>query len=411
MAPTTVLETKASGFPSRFSGQKCATCSGIIYKGDMIRWSRKTKGVVWHEACYETRPQTTETASTSFDEIAASQQDIQEDSPFTASERKSEVLINTPHVAPKSDNGLAQTLANALSQYLPNGTVDEKQVIDLIKRNTLDADEITELVKAYAPVPKTIQVEVKTAETGEVKNMGLQHHKLPLMIQTLSARQSNGYRLNVWLTGPAGSGKTTAASACATALGLPYYFTGALDNPYGLLGFTDANGKTVRTPFREAYETGGVFLFDEIDACSPNAVLAFNAALANGHCAFPDGIIARHKDFVCVAAANTWGLGATNDYVGRMKQDAAFNDRFVQLNWDIDENLETETCGNPTWAKHVQSVRSKVKALGIKVVVSPRASYFGAGLLACGMSQSDVEAMTLRKAMTDEQWASVSGGR
>lgn len=388
----TAIENKLpKAFPSRFGGQKCATCSSTINKGDMIRWSRKTKGVVWHEACYENRPE--ETAGS-----------------FTDSEPKTDVLINTPKpVMTHEDNGLAQTLANALSAYLPNGTVDEKQVIELIKRNTLDADEITELVKAYAPTPKVITVEVKTAETGETINLGLQHHKLPLMIQTLSARQSSGYRLNIWLTGPAGSGKTTAASACAKALNLAFYFTGALDNPYGLLGFVDANGKTIRTPFREAYEHGGVFLFDEVDACSPNAVLAFNAALANGHCAFPDGIVDRHKDFVCVAAANTWGLGATNDYVGRMKQDAAFNDRFVQLNWDTDENLESETCGNKAWAKRVQSVRAKVKALGIKVVVSPRASYFGSALLATGMSQSDVEAMTLRKAMTDEQWASVSG--
>lgn len=261
------------------------------------------------------------------------------------------------------------------------------------------------LLKANEPT----LVHIQTEDDGEIKDMGMQHHSFPTLLSIMSARQASGFRLNIWLTGPAGSGKTTAASKCAEALDLKFYFTGALDNPYGLLGFVDANGKVVRTQFREAYEYGGVFLFDEIDGSTPSAVLPFNAALANGHCAFPDGVIERHKDFVCIAAANTWGLGASNDYVGRLKLDAASLDRFVQLAWDVDETLETATCGNETWAARVQVVRACVRDKGIKVVISPRASYYGAALLASGMKQVDVERITLRKAMTDDQWQSVNG--
>ena len=46
-------------------------------------------------------------------------------------------------------------------------------------------------------------------------------------------------------------------------------------------GFIDAQGRIVNTEFRKAYEHGGLFLFDEIDASFPQAILAFNAALAN----------------------------------------------------------------------------------------------------------------------------------
>jgi MoxR-like ATPase len=212
----------------------------------------------------------------------------------------------------------------------------------------------------------------------------------------------------VWLTGPAGSGKTTAAHNCAKALGLEFRFCGAQSNEYGLLGFTDANGRTVRTPFREAYEHGGVFLFDEVDASSASAVLAFNAALANGVCNFPDAIVERHEKFVCIAAANTFGLGATNDYVGRMKQNAAFIDRFVSLAWDIDEALETSLSGNATWAKRVQHLRKRATDLGLKVVISPRASMYGAKLIAAGMHINRVEALTVRKGMTSAQWESIS---
>ena len=131
------------------------------------------------------------------------------------------------------------------------------------------------------------------------------------------------------MVGPAGSGKTTAAHEAAKALGIPFYFTGAIDSAYKLTGFIDAQGRTVRTAFREAFEHGGVFLFDEMDSSMPAALLAFNAALANGHADFPDGIIKRHPDFRAIAACNTFGGGANRQYVGRMQLDAASLDRFA----------------------------------------------------------------------------------
>src|SRR5690606_7558053 len=93
--------------------------------------------------------------------------------------------------------------------------------------------------------------------------------------------------VNVWLAGPAGSGKTTAAEQVAKALKLKFYFNGAIDTEYKLSGFVDAHGRIVSTAFREAYTNGGVYLFDEVDASLPSATLAFNAALANGQCDFP----------------------------------------------------------------------------------------------------------------------------
>lgn len=150
-----------------------------------------------------------------------------------------------------------------------------------------------------------------------------------------------------------------------------------------------------------------MFLFDEIDASAPAALLAFNAALANGVCAFPDAVIPRHADFIAIAAANTFGLGGTNDYVGRMKQDAAFIDRFVFLAWEVDEALELATCGNLEWCKRVQKVRDRVHTKGIKVIVSPRASYYGAALLEQGIDEPIVDLLALRKGMSDEQWSAV----
>ena len=131
------------------------------------------------------------------------------------------------------------------------------------------------------------------------------------------------------------------------------------------------------------------------------------APLANGLCMFPDGMVPRHPDCCIILTANTFGTGATNDYVGRLRQDAAFLNRFVTISWPIDEELEAATSPDTKWTKRVQQVRANVAKKGIKVLVTPRATYYGAALLAAGLDQTTVETMTLKAAMTKEQWESV----
>lgn len=212
-------------------------------------------------------------------------------------------------------------------------------------------------------------------------------------------------RVNVWLVGPAGSGKTTAAQRIADEMGLPFYFNGAIDSEYKLLGFIDAQGRVINKPFRKAFEHGGVYLFDEIDASLPGAVLAFNAALANGRCDFPDGEVIAHKDFICIAAANTFD--GTGEFVGRLKQDAAFLDRFAQLVWGYDENLERRIAPSSSftaeWVTLVQTCRANAKRHGLRVTISPRATIAGIKLLKEGLSQAATIKACIKKGMNDEQ--------
>lgn len=170
----------------------------------------------------------------------------------------------------------------------------------------------------------------------------IQHQAFEKLVMLASALANDDK--NIWLAGPAGSGKTTAARKLAASLGYDeeseFDFNGAIDTEYKLSGFVDAKGRVVSTAFRRIWENGGVYLFDECDASMPGALLAFNAALANGYAAFPDGTQKRHANTVIIAAANTWGFGGDANYVGRAKLDAAFLDRFVTLTWNYDENLE-----------------------------------------------------------------------
>ena len=230
---------------------------------------------------------------------------------------------------------------------------------------------------------KTISINIQNGE--HIKDLGKQHfqfEKLSKYVQTKN---------NIFLVGSAGSGKTTAARNIAKALNIKFYFTGAINSEYKLTGFIDAQGRIVNTEFRKAYEHGGLFLFDEIDASFPQAILAFNAALANDFMDFPDKKVQRHKNFYCIAAANTFGTGADRQYVGRNQLDAATLDRFITFNWEIDETLEHELANNHEWVNYVQKARKAASKIGERHIISPRASMQGADLLRIGIDRKEVE--------------------
>jgi MoxR-like ATPase len=169
---------------------------------------------------------------------------------------------------------------------------------------------------------------------------------------------------------------------------------------YQLQGFINAEGKYMVTDLYRAYVGGGVFLFDEIDASSAQALLAFNAIAANDLAAFPCGTVKRHSDFVIIAAANTWGSGADAQYVGRAQLDAATLDRFAFISMDYDEKLELAISPNDEWTRHVQAFRRAVRELKIRAVVSPRASIKGGKLLSAGLKWDRVEEMLLLRGMS-----------
>lgn len=238
----------------------------------------------------------------------------------------------------------------------------------------------------------TRSVEIKVGTAPKVK-FDVAHKALPDILLAVVAGVSP------FLVGPAGSGKTTLGEQIATALKLKFYMAARVTSEYKLIGFTDANGKVVRTQFRDAYEHGGVFLFDEVDASDPDALTAFNAALANGIGDFPDGMVRKHKDFHAIAAGNTFGRGADRQYVGRNQLDAATLDRFTTMEVDYDEELERQLAPNLEWTKWCQKVRKAIEAEKVRHIVSPRASIAGGKLLAAGMDRAKVEESVVWKGL------------
>lgn len=277
---------------------------------------------------------------------------------------------------------------------------------------SVDADAVRAIVEeAIAPLKAIVQdqapVLLTVRENGDhiAKIDGLRHRQFEKLLRVLSARDVSDRPLNVWLAGPTQSGKTTAAEQAAEALGLPFEFHGAMTMAHELSGFVDGHGSYHETPFVRFFRNGGVMLLDEIDAGSNEALLALNAALANGLMSLPSGeVIRRHKDFVCIGAANTWGAGATAEYIGRAKIDGAFLQRFpVKIFWEYDADLERKFCGNPDFALRVQAARKAAQSVGLKVNITPAHSKAGAALIASGFTEDEAASMTYLAGLTVEQ--------
>lgn len=256
----------------------------------------------------------------------------------------------------------------------------------------------------------TVRIELAREGVAVGASDGHYHPLFATLCRALASRQADGFAPNVWIAGPAGSGKTYAAKSFAKAAGLPFHFNGSVSMPHELLGFIDAAGTYHRTPFREAFENGGVYVFDEVDGSENGALLSMNPALANNRCTFPDKAMERHKDCIIIATANTWGMGATAEYSGRARIDSAFLDRYpVRLFWTYDTALEVAISGNPDFARRVQAARERARAAGLKVLISPRATMAGAALIAGGMSPDDAAALTYLANLSDEQKKIIEG--
>jgi cobaltochelatase CobS len=267
--------------------------------------------------------------------------------------------------------------------------------IDLSK--VLNKDTINKAIheKVLSEIETVRKVKIEAVTPNGTHDVGVQHEKFETLLKVVANR------INVMMVGPAGSGKTHAGSSVAKALGLSFHSisVGQQTSKVDFLGYMDAHGNYVSTHFRKAYENGGVFLIDEIDAGNPNVITIINAATANHQCAFPDKMVDKHDDFIVIAAANTFGRGADRKYVGRNQLDAATLDRFVVIEWDYDRKLEREIGVDEKWLEFVQDVRKAVEKLNIRHVVSPRASINGSKMLAAGIPRNEVEDMVIWKGL------------
>lgn len=176
----------------------------------------------------------------------------------------------------------------------------------------------------------------------------------------------------IMLVGPAGSGKNHVINQVAKKLDSKMYYTNNASNEFKLTGFIDAGGIYRETEFYKAFKNGGIFFLDEIDTSDPSSLIVINSALANGYMAFPHETVERNENFRMISAANTFGKGANLEYIGRNILDASTLDRFDNIFFDYDENLEKKLYHDKNVLEFMWSFRNAVQEKKIQHIVSTR---------------------------------------
>ena len=301
----------------------------------------------------------------------------------------------------------------AVHQGVTADLSEARQVVEQLHQGT--SEEVVNALRTILALDHTTQQQEYPALQQFVDRAKPSHYHTPLVRAALQAD------VPIWLHGEAGSGKSTAGEQAANSLGLPFrsISLGPTTSKSDLMGYRDATGNYHSTAFREVYENGGVFTLDEIDSGHPGILTILNSALANGHGEFPDSRVPRHEMARFIASANTIGRGATSEYVGRAPIDAATIDRFAFIPMDTDEDLEealilgTEINRSPLdisagevpspkeWLATVRAHRQALGELGIRAIISQRASLYGVRLAELGVGKDWLGEMLLYKGMKE----------
>jgi len=315
------------------------------------------------------------------------------------------------------EDALRNVITEAMSAYTESGV--DKEVVNAIVAEAItnhaeavkaQIDNLTRVIRESKP--EVVQIDLTGGVTRKVE--GRTHFMFPKVLKVVNAG------LSPWITGTAGVGKTMMAEQIAHALGLEYSPESfcSQSSKSEIKGYKDGHGLYQSVEFRQRFEHGGVYLLDEIDAANPNILLTLNSALSNGWMMFPDGKVKRHEKFVAIASANTYGNGATAEYVGRQVIDGSTLNRFVKMDMQIDEVMEAGIVGDlsvdddagRSWLNIVRRARVNVAHHGLKVIVSPRDSYHGARLLNAGFTFQECVPMTFASGLKPEQFAKVMEG-
>lgn len=276
----------------------------------------------------------------------------------------------TPKPATASSNasnemaGFMSGMINLVADQVVKTKTDE--IAQIIENKAVDRVEQF-IHDNYGELPKKVFVKINDEQLREVK--GITHEKFEDVLNAVARH------IPVFMVGGAGTGKNVLAEQVAEALGVPFYYGGAITQEYKLTGFTDANGIYHGTPFYDACTKGGLYFQDEKDASIPECGLIANSALANGYMAFPApiGVVKLHKDFYYISAGNTYGLGADYEYVGRNTLDASELNRTITIPIDYSPKIEEALAnGDTELLMFCRKFREATRKCGIKALCTYR---------------------------------------
>ena len=239
--------------------------------------------------------------------------------------------------------------------------IKEEQVF-----NKVCADLDTFIFEKYGKLPQK-EIVVKLPDGSKKSAGSVQHEMFETILKYVTAN------VPVFMSGPAGTGKSSIAKSAAPALNMDFYFSGAVQDIYKFTGFVDANGHYSKTQFYDFCCNGGVFFLDEIDASIPEVLVALNAAIANRYFDFPCGKVELNENCRFICAGNTYGTGADAEYTGRYQLDAATLDRFAVVDIDYSKDIfNAVTNGNKDLIAFIYDLRKASKTAGVNMILSYR---------------------------------------
>jgi cobaltochelatase CobS len=209
-------------------------------------------------------------------------------------------------------------------------------------------------------------VEVKNKLLSERLPASLDNYYLPKWRDRFAARINNGSML--FLSGPAGSGKSELVRVLADAAGkelIRINFVSGIGESQLVGKYIVKNGETVfnygLVPL--AMKNGWWLLLDEIDYAEPEHLAILQPVLEGGSLVMIQNEgekITPHPDFRIIATGNTKGRGdVSQSYVGTNFLNASFMDRFTVFEMDYTEKevdiIENET-GDKTLAEKLVQV-------------------------------------------------------
>lgn len=296
------------------------------------------------------------------------------------------------------DGYLTEVMQESLANY-----ISRDQVVPIVK------DAIDKLF------PRDIHISLGTAN-GNVQVNGRQHYRTPLLAKLLSLN------LPVLVWGPRGTGKSFVAEKLAEAMGYqPILVECNRDMSSHTLTGYHWGEQFIQGMLYPLLKNGGFVIFDELDRLSAGTSVALNSLLAGGLFTFANReTVRKSPDFHILGLANTQLTGGTESYRSAERQDLAFIDRWVYLEWPIDPGLEASCVGlqRPSvechieqggpmeagaWLEVVNIVRDWAEKNHLVTVPGQRATILGQRLLDSGIGFQHACDCVLFRGFTKEQ--------
>jgi MoxR-like ATPase len=260
------------------------------------------------------------------------------------------------------------------------------------------------------PVPEPVKV-VKPKVTIEVPKLEKVVH--PEVIR--AAKYVISGERQIYFTGPAGTGKSTAAAHLLEIMsgferwnGSKMHLLTVSMSTFvaDLAGFLDRlnKGEYFKTELVSALESPGLVVVDEADKGNPNLAGFWNTILANNQITTPGGTFRRHEDNVVLFIGNTTGHAPSKQYGGSVRQDFATLDRFRCFNIGFDENVERAAVQGVDEGLYgiVRNIRKTAETTGLQRIVGLRwLKRCQSTLEIEGKSAKD----TVLQVMNDESWS------